>query len=153
MHLFMASLPVLLYLLAVVLGVLGVQQPYGSVELSPALQWMLTLSLGVPSLWAALGHAFNSEHVAKSIGWETSPFQKEVAGANLGIGLGAVAASVGGHAAAWAMFFMAAGFLWSAAAVHIADMRKSGNFAINNAGPIFWWDMITPATILLLLVW
>ena len=48
---------------------------------------------------------------------------------------------------------MSAGFLWSAAAVHIADMRERGNFAINNAGPIFRWDIITPLTIFLLLIW
>jgi hypothetical protein len=28
---------------------------------------------------------------------------------------------------------------------------KEKNFAVNNVGPIFWWDLITPATILLLL--
>jgi hypothetical protein len=42
------------------------------------------------------------------------------------------------------MLVMAASFLWSAAAVHIADMVRNKNFAINNAGPIFWWDILTP---------
>jgi hypothetical protein len=153
MHFLMASLPIAFYLAAFVFGYLGIQQPFGSTELTLTLQWMLTLGLGIPSLWAAVGHSLNSERVAKSIGWLPSPFQKEIAGANLGIGLGAIAASVTGAGAAWAMFFMAAGFLWSAAAVHVADMRQRKNFAINNAGPIFWWDIITPLTILLLLLW
>jgi hypothetical protein len=78
------------------------------------------------------------------VGWAPSPFQHEIAGANLGIGLGAIAASVVGVSAAWTMFVVAASFLWSAAAVHIADMVRSKNFAINNAGPIFWWDILTP---------
>jgi hypothetical protein len=97
-----------------------------------------------------------ADHVAQSIGWAPSPFQKEVAGANLGIGLGAIAASVLGPKAAWAMTFVAAGFLWSAASTHIADMARSKNFAVNNAGPLFWWDILTPLTLLiglLLLHW
>jgi Family of unknown function (DUF6790) len=113
---------------------------------------MLSLGLGVPSLWAAFSHAFMSERVAKSIGWAPSPFQHEIAGANLSIGLGAIAASHLGVPAAWAMSVMAAGFLWSAAAVHISSMVRSDNFAINNAGPIFWWDTLTPLTLLILLL-
>jgi len=147
-----AALPLVFFGLPLVFGLLGFAQPFGAPGMAPALQWMLSLGLGVPSLWAAMGHAFASERVARSIGWSTSPFQKEVAGANLGIGLGAIAASGLGTAAAWAMFLVSAGFLWSAAAVHIADMRARGNFAINNAGPIFWWDILTPAAILVLLL-
>lgn len=148
----MAAMPIAFYLAALCLGYLGIHQPLGSESLSPTLQWMLTLALGVPSLWAAVGHSLDSERVAKSIGWLPSPFQKEIAGANLGLGLGAIVASSGGRGAAWAIFFMAAAFLWSAAAVHVADMRERKNFAINNAGPIFWWDIVTPFTILLLLL-
>ncbi len=148
----MAVMPIVLYLAALCLGVLGVQQPFGSKSLSPTLQWTLTLALGVPSLWAAVGHGLDSERVAKSIGWLPSSFQKEIAGPNLGLGLGAIVASDGGRWAAWAIFFMAAAFFWSAAAVHIADMREQWNLAMNNAGPIFWWDIVTPLTILLLLL-
>ena len=62
------------------------------------------------------------------------------------------AASMLGVQAAWAMLVMAASFLWSAAAVHIADMVRNKNFAINNAGPVFWWDILTPLTLLIALV-
>ncbi|MGH6865950.1 MAG: DUF6790 family protein [Methyloceanibacter sp.] len=108
-----------------------------------------SLSLAVNSLWAAFGHAFLTKIVARSIGWEPSPFQHEIAGANLGIGLGAIAAAVLGKGAAWAMFFMAVSFLWSAAAAHIRDIVERGNFAPSNAGPIFWWDILTPLTLLI----
>jgi hypothetical protein len=147
-----SSFPALCYCVALVLGFLEIGQPFGSPELTPLLQWMLSLGLGLPSLWAALSHAAFSERVAASIGWAPSPFQKEIAGANLGIGLGAVAATVLGPEAAWAMTIMAAGFLWSAASVHIADMVRRQNFAINNAGPIFWWDIITPLTLFIALL-
>lgn len=152
MQIVIAALPLTFYVIALALGLLGVAQPFGAAGMSPTLQWMLSLGLGLPSLWAASGHAFASARVAASIGWAVSPFQKEVAGANLGIGLAALAASVAGPAAAWAVFFMAAGFLWSAAAVHVMSMRQERNFAINNAGPIFWWDIIAPLSILVLLL-
>jgi hypothetical protein len=147
-----ASLPIVLYVLALVLGFLGANLPFANAELHPYVQWMLFLSLGLASLWAAFGHFFMTEEVAKSIGWTPSPFQHEVAGANLGIALGAVAATVLGIAAAWPVFFVAAGFLWSAAATHILDMVRNRNFAINNAGPVFWWDVLTPLTLLMLLL-
>lgn len=147
-----SAFPALCYAAAITLGFLEVGQPFGSAELSPLLQWMLSLGLGLPSLWAALSHAVFSGRVAQSIGWAPSPFQKEIAGANLGIGLGAIAASVLGPEAAWAMTIMAAGFLWSAAAVHVTDMVRRNNFAINNAGPIFWWDILTPLTLLIALL-
>jgi hypothetical protein len=152
MQALISAFPVLFYLVALVLGFLEVSQPFGNAALSPFLQWMLSLGLGIPSLWAALSHAAFSERVAKSIGWAPSPFQAEIAGANLGIGLGAIAASILGVPAAWAMTVMAAGFLWSAAAVHVSSMVRSGNFAINNAGPIFWWDILMPLTLFILLL-
>jgi len=147
-----AALPALCYAAALTLGFLDVPLPFGTNSLQPTLQWMLALGLGVPSLWAAFSHAVFPDHVAQSIGWAPSPFQTEIAGANLGIGLGAMAASILGPQAAWAMTFVAAGFLWSAASVHIADMVRRKNFAINNAGPIFWWDILTPLTLLIALL-
>lgn len=147
-----SALPALCFCAALVLGFLEVPQPFGNASLSPYTQWMLSLGLGLPSLWAALSHAAFTNRVAQSIGWAPSPFQKEIAGANLGIGLGALAASALGPQAAWAMTIMAAGFLWSAAATHVADMVQRKNFAINNAGPIFWWDILTPLTLLITLL-
>lgn len=147
-----SAFPALCYAAAVTLGFLDIGQPFGASGLEPVLQWMLSLGLGVPSLWAAFSHAVFPGRVAESIGWAQSPFQKEIAGANLGIGLGAIAASILGPQAAWAMTVMAAGFLWSAAAVHVADMIRRKNFAINNAGPIFWWDILTPLTLLIALL-
>jgi len=152
MHQLIAALPVLCYCGALALGFLEIPQPFGNTQLTPLIQWMLALGLGLPSLWAALSHAVFTERVAQSIGWAPSPFQKEIAGANLGIGIGAIAASTLGPAAAWAVTFVAAGFLWSAAAVHIADMVRRRNFAINNAGPIFWWDILAPLTLLIALL-
>jgi hypothetical protein len=146
------SIPILLYLAAVVLGLFAVPLPGAEEGLTPLASWMLLASLGLNSLWAAFGHTFAAETVARSIGWETSPFQTEIGGANLGIGLSAVAAPFLGAATAWAVFLMAASFLWGAAAVHVRDMIRARNFAISNAGPILWWDILTPLTLFIALL-
>jgi hypothetical protein len=152
MNLIVASIPIVLYAFALVLGIIGVAVPGGDAGLTPLAQWILLASLGVQSLWAAFGHLCAPELVATSIGWQTSPFQQEVGGANLGIGVAAIAATFLGTPAGWAVFLMAASFLWGAALVHVRDMVRDKNFAINNAGPIFWWDVLTPATLLIALV-
>jgi hypothetical protein len=146
-----AAIPMLLYAAALILGLAGIPLGFADASLSPLAQWMLFLSLGIQSLWAAFAHSMMRERVAESIGWDPSPFQLEIAGANLGIGLGAIAASMLGEPAGWAVFIVSAGFLWSAAATHLRDMFAEANFAINNAGPIFWWDLLTPLTILIAL--
>ncbi|SMF45405.1 hypothetical protein SAMN06265365_115130 [Tistlia consotensis] len=144
----MAFVPAILYAIALVLALLGVGVPAADPGLAPLAQWMLLVSLGLMSLWAFLGHVFVAEQVARSIGWETSPFQYEVGVANLGIGTAAIAATWLGAPAAWAVFLVSACFLWGAAIGHLREMVQERNFAINNCGPIFWWDILTPLTLL-----
>jgi hypothetical protein len=144
----MHYVPAVLYLIALVLGLVGLTVPGAAANLTPLAQWMLLVSLGLNSLWAFVGHVFAAEPVARSIGWSTSPFQFEVGVANLGIGVSAIAAVWLGRPAGWAVFLMAACFLWGAAYGHVREMIEQRNFAINNAGPIFWWDILTPLTLL-----
>jgi len=152
MHPAMAFVPAILYLIALALGVAGIAVPGAGDGLAPLAQWMLLMSLGLQSLWAFTGHVFAAEPVARSIGWETSPFQYEVGVANLGIGLSAIGATFLGGPAGWAVFLVSAPFLWGAAWGHVREMRAAHNFAINNAGPIFWWDILTPLTLFVGLV-
>jgi hypothetical protein len=52
------------------------------------LQSQLVVGFGLAGLFSFSGHRFRSDEVARSIGWEPgSPFQQEVAFANLGVGL------------------------------------------------------------------
>jgi hypothetical protein len=148
----MAFVPAILYAIALALGLAGLSVPTADPGLTPLAQWMLLVSLGLMSLWAFLGHVFVAEDVARSIGWQTSPFQYEVGVANLGIGAAAIAAVWLGEAAGWAVFIVSAGFLWGAALGHLREMLRERNFAINNCGPIFWWDILTPLTLLIGLV-
>jgi hypothetical protein len=118
------------------------------------LFYILFINVGLSGLLAFSGHAFMADKVAASIGWAAgSPFQFEVAAANLAFG-------VLGVLCLWIRdgFWLATGigystFLFGAAYVHIREMITAGNYALNNAGPILYLgDIAMPALILLLLL-
>jgi hypothetical protein len=116
-----------------------------------ALRNGLVFSVGVGGLLAALGHTVFRDQVAESIGWPTgSPFQLEVGFANLGIGVvGVMSAWYDGRF--WlATIVVVSVFLISDAAGHVVDMVRNHNFAPNNAGFLFYWDVALPALLLVL---
>ena len=129
-------------------------------ELSPLkvveiiLFYILFINVGLSGLLAFYGHAFLADKVAASIGWATgSPFQLEVAVANLAFGvLGVLCIRFRDG------FWLATGigyatFLFGAAYGHISEMITAGNYAVNNAGPILYiGDIAMPALILILLL-
>ncbi|HEU5434261.1 MAG TPA: DUF6790 family protein [Thermomicrobiales bacterium] len=115
------------------------------------LQSQLVVGFGLAGLFSFSGHRFRSSEAARSIGWEPgSPFQQEVAFANLGVGLAGVlcAWKRGGFWLATAIAGSA--FSLGAALVHIDELRRTGNTAINNTGAIAP-DILIPGTILGLL--
>jgi hypothetical protein len=110
--------------------------------------WILFFSVGVQGLWAGLWHALKGKEVAESIGWQTSPFQFEIAMGNLGMGVAGVLAPWFGFQYWLALSLVSGIFLWGAAYGHAREMIVKKNFAPNNAGPIFYTDILVP-----LLVW
>ncbi len=116
------------------------------------LCWLLPLSVGVGGFWAFVGHAMKSDDVARSIGWAAgNPFQLEVAAANLAFGvLGVLCLKFRDHF--WTATILGYGiFLEGAGVVHIHEIMKSGNWSINNAGPILFADILMPVFLLALL--
>ena len=118
-----------------------------------SLFYLLLINVGLTGLWAFFGHAFMADRVAASIGWATgSPFQFEVAVANLAFGVLGVLCIFFKDG-----FWLATGigysvFLFGAAFGHIRDILVAGNFAANNAGPVLYiGDIAIPLLILVLL--
>lgn len=95
-----------------------------------------------------LAHTIWADPIAESIGWATgSPFQQEVAGANLAIGL--IGFLGFWRRDFWLPYVIAkAMFGWTAGAVHVWDLVANGNFAPNNAGPILALDFLVPVVLL-----
>jgi hypothetical protein len=114
---------------------------------------MVTIGIGgFASIISFIMHFFFSDMVAISIGWPLgSPFQKEVAGANLAIGLL-------GFLGFWRRDFWLpyviskSTFLWIAGLAHMVDLLQHQNLAIGNAGLTLYMDFIWPF-IYILLFW
>jgi len=115
------------------------------------LRWLLFCSVGLGSLWGFVGHAFFAQRVAESIGWKTSPFQFEVAVANLGFGVLGVLCPWRSRGFQAATVIGISCFGFGAAFGHARQMIVAHNFAPNNAGVIFWTDMLVPLALLVLL--
>ena len=118
------------------------------------LVYALVFFAGLGGLWAFVGHTFAADKVATQIGWPTgSPFQSEVAVANLSYAvLGLLAIRLRG------LFPVAVGmgysiFLLGAACVHIRDIRLHQNVAQFNSGLFLYvQDIVVPLAILVLAV-
>jgi len=112
----------------------------------------LVISVGIASLVGFVGHAFLADRVAAEIGWATgSPFQQEVAFANLAVGfLGITCIWLRGNY--WiATVIVATIFLWGAAYGHVMDIVMHGNYAPGNAGGALYNDILVPLTTIVLL--
>lgn len=89
-------------------------------------------------------HTFQADRLAEHIGWPAgSPFQTEVAVANLAIG-------VVGFLVFFRRDFMlpyviaASIFGIGAGVTHVVDIAQHGNLAPGNAGPILYADFLAP---------
>lgn len=112
-------------------------------------RWTAFFAVGVTGLFAFVMHAFYPAMSAEAIGWAPSPFQYEVAMADLGFGLVAILsfnASIGFRLAAT---FANACWLWGDASGHIYQIFVARNYAIGNAGSWFWMDLLLPLILFL----
>lgn len=113
----------------------------------------LVISVGIGSIWAFIGHAFLSAQVAESIGWATgSPFQLEVAFANLAIGVLGILCYFFRDNFWVATVIVSSVFLLGAAYVHVINIISYSNYSAGNAGSIFFMDIIGPVILIILLI-
>ncbi|HET9096190.1 MAG TPA: DUF6790 family protein [Candidatus Baltobacteraceae bacterium] len=96
-------------------------------------------------------HAFMAAFVAPTIGWQPSPFEWELAWAELGIGVIAILSLWRGYDMRLAATLTSAIFLFGAAAQHIHLIITANNHAPGNAGPVLWFGDITLPLLLLVL--
>jgi hypothetical protein len=117
------------------------------------LLWYLSVFSGVSSIMAFFGHTFAADKIAAYIGWPPgSPFQFEVAIANLAIGvLGISCIWLRGNF--WIATVMAGAVFGLGAAVgHIRDIMVNNNYAPGNAGAVLYLDIAGPVLLIVLLI-
>ncbi len=117
------------------------------------LLYLLVIFAGLGGVLGFLGHTFMAREIALKIGWQPSPFQFEVALANLAFG-------VLGILCLWQRqgFWTATGigyatFLLGCGYGHLRDMIVHHNYAPYNVGLVLWLnDLAVPLAILVLLL-
>ncbi|MEJ5299533.1 MAG: acyl-CoA thioesterase/bile acid-CoA:amino acid N-acyltransferase family protein [Thermodesulforhabdaceae bacterium] len=130
----------------------GLQQGWSN-WLSMLLDNAFFYGLGCQMLGFAIGHLFFGDAIAEHIGWEKgSPFQFEVGMAALAIAVLGLLAPYYGNEFQLATVIIATIYLWGCAGGHIRHMVKHKNFAPGNAGYVFWWDILYPLFLIVLLV-
>ncbi|WP_052360010.1 DUF6790 family protein [Solidesulfovibrio alcoholivorans] len=117
--------------------------------LEDVLRYLVFFFVGVGGVWGGIGHVFFADKIAASIGWAPSPFQFEVGMANFGFGIAGLLAPFTRPRSWLGLITAQSVFLLGAAGGHIASMR-AGNFAPNNAGVIFYTDILGPLAMLAL---
>lgn len=110
-------------------------------------RYLLLLPMGLGGLWGFYYHAFYPEMSAELIGWANSPFQFEVALANLGMGVVGIVGFWRSRDFALAAILMVSCFLWGAAFGHIREIFLQDNYAPGNAGSILFSDLLIPASL------
>jgi hypothetical protein len=116
------------------------------------LLYLFAFPVGLGGLVGFAGHTLRAVPVAASIGWAAgSPFQYEVAVANLAFG-------ILGILCLWFRkgFWAATGIGWSifvlgAAGVHLRQVHVGQPFAPGNAGATLYFDIFAPLLVLVLL--
>lgn len=111
-------------------------------------RWVALLALGVTGIYTFCMHAFFPKVAAAAIGWSVSPFQYEVAVADLATGVLGICAFRASMGFRTATVLASAIWLWGDAIGHIRQMIVANNYAPGNAGSWFWMDIIIPAVLL-----
>jgi len=109
---------------------------------------MFLFPVGFAGVWGFVMHAFYPEIASNTIGWQASPFELEVALANLAFGVTGIIAALSSRGYKIAVALMTTIFLWGAALGHIQQIIIAHNYSPGNAGTILFTDILIP-----LLLW
>src|SRR3990167_8369748 len=84
---FLSDFPVIMTVLALLLGLIRICNKGNRSSSDIFLGYLFFFAVGLTGLWGFIFHAFFPVLAAQFIGWANSPFQFEVAVANLGLGV------------------------------------------------------------------
>lgn len=107
-------------------------------------RWLALFCLGFTGIYAFIFHAYYPAMAAATIGWLNSPFQFEVAVANLAFGVMGILSFRASYGFRLATVIGNAIWLWGDATGHIYQMIAFQNYTIGNAGTWFWTDVLIP---------
>lgn len=116
------------------------------------LRYVLVVNVGLEGYFAFYGHAFMGDQIAATIGWAPSPFQYEVAIANLAIAALGILCWWFEGTFWFATIVATTVWLWGDAIGHIRQIVVAHNYAPNNAGGALYSDVLVPAALIVLAI-
>ncbi|MFJ4679914.1 MULTISPECIES: DUF6790 family protein [unclassified Kitasatospora] len=141
----------LLFLLVPALGALLSSRRHPDRPAAEVWQrWWAVGALGFGSLWVAVAFLIAPSGMADAIGFAHSPFQFEIACANVGFALLGFRAASASARERLTCGLAAAAFLWGAAAGHLYQWFAHGDHAAGNTGGILANDLLIPAVMIAL---
>ncbi|MFI6042553.1 DUF6790 family protein [Nocardia sp. NPDC051321] len=145
------SVPLFWPLVAVIGALVATRHsPSRAATLETWQRWWAVVALGFGSLWMTFTFLAVPEVMATAIGFDSTPFQFEIAFANLGLavmGFRAVSAT----ARERITIGLGAGmFLWGALIGHIYQWFAHGDHAPGNTGGVLVCDLLFPAVMIVL---
>ncbi len=141
---FFQNFSLAMFLLALIAGVVNSRRDFKDRLAESLFCWTALLALGITGVYTFIMHAYFPSLSAAAIGWATSPFQYEVAVANLAVGVLGLLAFRASYDFRLATTVAASVWLWGDAIGHIYQMARFHNFSSGNAGSWFWIDVVLP---------
>jgi hypothetical protein len=112
-------------------------------------RWVALLAIGGSGIYTFILHAFFPAISAAAIGWQVSPFQFEVAMADLALGVLGILSFGSSYGFRRATVIAATILLWGDAIGHFYHMIKLHNYTNGNSGSWFWMDIILPLILII----
>lgn len=145
------NFPILMTATAMLCGLITIRKKHKRATADIFLGYLFFFAMGLTGLWGFVFHAFFPQATANLIGWPTSPFQFEIAMANLGTGVVGICGLRASTSYRIAGTLYTCCLFWGAAYGHIVQMIKTHDFAPGNAGLIFYNDLIMPLLLVIFL--
>lgn len=107
-------------------------------------RWIALFPLGFVGVYTFIMHAFYPNLAAESIGWQVSPFQFEVAVADLALGVLGILSFRASYDFRLATVIASLVMLWGDAIGHEMDFMRTFNLIASNTGSWFLTDIFVP---------
>ncbi|MGI5506986.1 DUF6790 family protein [Lentzea sp. CA-135723] len=147
------SFPLLWLLIAVVGALVSTRHsPSPAARLETWQRWWAGAALGGGSAWLVIAFLAVPDEMAATIGFARTPFEFEIAFANLALAVLAFrAASPSATTRERVLVGLGAGmFLWGAVVGHVYQWFAAGNHQPGNTGGILIYDVLAPAVLIAL---
>ncbi|WP_163509026.1 DUF6790 family protein [Fodinicola acaciae] len=115
-------------------------------------RWWAAAALGCGSLWMTLSFLLIPDVMSAATGFNRTPFEFEIAFANLGLAVMAFRAAAPKSSARERITVgLGAGlFLWGATIGHLYQWFANGDHALGNTGGVLVYDVLIPAVMIFL---